>query len=1026
MSRKSGPRAPTPPLPVSGVDLQATIGDADPPPAGPSAHARTNSRGEARLTFHLSDGASGGGEADLEVKGTLGGFENSVTGTLHIVSRATILLSTDKPLYQPGQTLHMRALLLNSQRHAWPKQPVTFTVIDPGSTTVFTSGVDSSRFGIASVDWPIPASQKLGTYQISAQVGGEDSDHRVLGGRIVRISRYELPTFTVHVHTDQPYYLTGQNAQLTVTADYLFGKPVLRGHVRVVRESSRSWNYREQKWDTEEGPAQEGDLDAKNEFHATLDLAHDHADLLDNDYKRFEDLHYAAYVTDASSGRSQERHFDVRISRDAIHLYLIVPHYDLPVSLPTALYVSSYTPDGIPLVADVSVKLYSRDPQENSSPANPPSILAETHVHTNKYGIAQARLPVIPNLPKDTRQLFIALEANTLDGRTGQHLESFRFADEGYLRITPAKAIFHPGDPIELLLEADAPSGKYRVDVIDGETWNVLSSQDVSLSHARAHVSFAASDRFSGLLLLLAHSVLYDADTSYGHLVGNTSTASVIFPHPDDLKLELHPLKPEYRPGESATVELRVRTPKDQATQGALGLLVYDQAVEELARSEASLSSSGGEPIDPRLGFLPLEENTDSLAGISVHDLLNLPSTQFVPADLELVAEALLFPSRGVSVLRENSIYNLSLERTFEKNIRATLDPVVKLLGDHFTASGRYPADQAAFQQLLRQHGLDPASLLDPWGRPYRIHREYQQANEVLEFLSDGPDKSPGTGDDFTALRLASPFYTLEEKRLTEIASAYHTRTGEYLRDLDSFRAECERQHAPLSSFRDPWGTPYRFEFAVQGPYYVISATSAGPDRVFRQPNSPSNDDWDDLDLFTIRVPYFLETSNRIREALSDSASKSLHFADAADFQKILAEHGIDWNSIRDPWDHPYDVVSGVEASYSDKFAVHTYGQSQTTSQTPVIHKIKTLRLISNGPDGKPNTPDDFEVARFSSPLSDETPSGTSILSPQPVFSGSTGAIRVRVTDPSGAVVPNAKCHCHRRPDRLLCRRHRQ
>jgi len=300
--------------------------------------------------------------------------------------------------------------------------------------------------------------------------------------------------------------------------------------------------------------------------------------------------------------------------------------------------------------------------------------------------------------------------------------------------------------------------------------------------------------------------------------------------------------------------------------------------------------------------------------------------------------------------------------------------------------------------------------LLDPWGRLYRIHRHYEQTNEVFEFLSDGPDKSPNTGDDFTALRLSRPFYTLEEKRLTEIASAYHTRTGDYLRDLDSFRTECERQNAPLSSFRDPWGTPYHFDFAIQGPNYILSATSAGPDRVFWQPNSSSSDD---LGLFTLHIPYFLETSTRINDALFNSANKSLLFPDTlADFQKVLSNHGIDWNSIRDPWGHPYDVVFGYELSYGDKVAVHTYGQTQTTSKTPVTRKSKTIRLVSSGPDGKPNSPDDFEVSRFSAPLSVESASGTdtsSFLSLRPVFSGNSGAIRVRVLDMSGAVVPNAK-----------------
>src|SRR5271157_1018656 len=393
--------------PVPGVALQATIGDDDPPPAGLTAHARTNSRGQARLTFHLPETVSDN-EADLEIKGTLGNFENSVTGTLHIAPRAAILLSTDKPLYQPGQTLHLRALLLNDQHRAWPKQTLTFVVKDPDDSTVFSSDVDSSRFGIASVDWSIPATQKLGNYRVTAALSGEDNNRQLEASHAIRISRYELPTFTVNVHPDQPYYLTGQNAQLTITADYLFGKPVLRGHVRIVRESHRSWNYREQKWDVEEAPAQEGDLDAKNEFHATLDLAHDHADLLDNDYKRFEDLHYATYLTDASSNRSQDRHFDIRISRDAIHLYLNVPRRTIPASFPSIIYLSTFTPDGTPASAAVSIKIYSRDPQDPPNPSDLPKLLAELKTHTNKFGVAKAKLPVIPDLPKDARRLFLA------------------------------------------------------------------------------------------------------------------------------------------------------------------------------------------------------------------------------------------------------------------------------------------------------------------------------------------------------------------------------------------------------------------------------------------------------------------------------------------------------------------------------------------------------------------------------------------------------------------------------------------
>ena len=331
--------------PVPGVSLTASFGDEDEDtPKGMKAQARTNSRGEALLTFRLPQmpGASEDEQVDFEIRGARGNFRNSLAATLHYWRRAAVLLSTDKPLYQPDQTLHMRALVLDDQRHAWAKHPLRFVVHDPDEAVIFSTDAETSRFGIASADWTIPSSQKLGSYHVSADITGDADSRELQGNQLIRISRYELPTFTVNVVANQPFYLPGQNADLTVNASYMFGKPVLRGHVRIVREAHREWNYREQKWEAEEGQAQEGELDAKNEFRATLNLSKDHSDLEDTDWKRFEDLRYAAYVTDASSKRTQERHFDVRISRDAIHLYVLNIGGALPIGLRPVFYLSSF------------------------------------------------------------------------------------------------------------------------------------------------------------------------------------------------------------------------------------------------------------------------------------------------------------------------------------------------------------------------------------------------------------------------------------------------------------------------------------------------------------------------------------------------------------------------------------------------------------------------------------------------------------------------------------------------------------
>jgi uncharacterized protein YfaS (alpha-2-macroglobulin family) len=109
------------------------------------------------------------------------------------------------------------------------------------------------------VEWSIPENARLGDYFV--EVERQNSSH--IWAQSIKISRYELPNFTLSVKPDRPYYLASQNAEVAVRADYLFGQPLKQGHVKVVRETERRWNYREQKYDTKEGQTVEGELDLK-------------------------------------------------------------------------------------------------------------------------------------------------------------------------------------------------------------------------------------------------------------------------------------------------------------------------------------------------------------------------------------------------------------------------------------------------------------------------------------------------------------------------------------------------------------------------------------------------------------------------------------------------------------------------------------------------------------------------------------------------------------------------------------------
>src|SRR5215813_877594 len=339
--------------PVPGVNVEARMayeeGDDE---RDIKSSGVTDSVGEALLEFKLP-GPLKADDVEIKVVARRDGFLQEAKEEVRLLHLNQILVSTDKPLYQPGQTLRVRVLALDRDREAWGNIDGKLRIYDLESTTHFRADFKTSRFGVANVDWQIPDGARLGDYQIEALIG-EQSPRRTWGLNWVKISRYDLPNFVVNVKPDRGYYLPGQNVEVEVRADYLFGQPVKRGRVRVVRETERRWNYGEQKWETEEGDKYEGALDDDGRFVARIDLAEEHKDFDPESYSRFRDLRYAAYLTDLTTGRTEQRRFDLRITKEPIHVYLIERGRDSE-GLPLQFYVSTFYADGAPAQCEVAI-----------------------------------------------------------------------------------------------------------------------------------------------------------------------------------------------------------------------------------------------------------------------------------------------------------------------------------------------------------------------------------------------------------------------------------------------------------------------------------------------------------------------------------------------------------------------------------------------------------------------------------------------------------------------------------------------
>src|SRR4029077_10311460 len=78
---------------------------------------RTDANGFATVDFQVPRDVEGD-EGEIEITARHGILSETVKGKVDIDRSAQVLVSIDKPLYQPGQTLHVRVLMFDASRHA--------------------------------------------------------------------------------------------------------------------------------------------------------------------------------------------------------------------------------------------------------------------------------------------------------------------------------------------------------------------------------------------------------------------------------------------------------------------------------------------------------------------------------------------------------------------------------------------------------------------------------------------------------------------------------------------------------------------------------------------------------------------------------------------------------------------------------------------------------------------------------------------------------------------------------------------
>ncbi|HEY7336563.1 MAG TPA: MG2 domain-containing protein [Bryobacteraceae bacterium] len=496
-----------------------------------------NQRGTTAAQFRFPAGLVGNFPLHYAVDTPIGSTE--YTEQVRLQNTASILLTTEKPLYQPGQTIHIRALALDrANRNAAGGRALTFELEDSRGNKVFRKVTQTDTLGVASAEFGLADEVNLGTYHLRAAM---DSNAAEIG---LNVERYVLPKFKVAVELDarKHGYRPGYHVTGTVRANYFFGKAVDGAPVTIKVSGMDVARF-------ESAPVQ-GKTDSDGAYKFDLPLPGYFAGRPLN--QGSANVLIEADVKD-SANHTETRGEPIAVSESPLIVTAVPEGGTVIPRLENQLFILTSYADGKPASASVTVH-GAGEPDQTAT--------------TDEGGVAVVRL-------RDRNATIDATDKEGNRASTSVQLQSRSGDDQILLRTE--RAVYRAGDSIQLKIFSTKKRGSAYVDVVkEGQT---ILTRDLDIADGQAELTLAATPAMAGALDIDAYI--------FGSNAQAVSDHRLVFVQPaDDLKIEATADAASYKPGDDARIRFRVTNSRGEGVQAALGLQVVDEAVFALAEKQ--------------------------------------------------------------------------------------------------------------------------------------------------------------------------------------------------------------------------------------------------------------------------------------------------------------------------------------------------------------------------------------------------------------------------------------------------------
>jgi hypothetical protein len=672
---------------------------------------RLNRRGTTEAQFRFPAGLAGSYQLRYLVDTSIGSTE--FTQPVRLEDKVSILLTTEKPIYQPGQTIHVRALALDRSNHeAAASRKMTFEVEDSRGNKVFKKATETDKFGVASAEFGLADEVNLGTYHLRALMGDNEAPTNT-AEIALNVERYVLPKFKAAVdllgkdNKTKHGYRPGDHVTGTVRANYFFGKPVDDAGITVKASSMDVSVF--------EAASVQGKTDQEGAYHFDLKLPSYFAGRpLSQGAAR---VLIEATVKD-SADHAETRGVPITVSESPLLITAVPEGGTLIPNLENQVFILTSYPDGSP--ARAGLKVYA-----GGTP--------DQQVTSDEGGVSVVRIS------PGSRVESMKIEAEDSEGNHASstiQLQSRQGEDQILLRTE--RAVYRAGDRIALRVFSTKKRGTAYVDIVkDGQT---VLTRDLELENGQAELSLTATPDLAGTVDFNAYLFGRNAQPVGDH--------RLVFVQPaDELKITAVADAPVYKPGGEARIRFRVTNSRGEGVSAALGLQVVDEAVFALAEKQPGFAKV----------FFYLEQEVMKpryeIHSIGMSDIVE-PEEDSKGEQRDRAARALFSATELVGANKFEAEFGRSVPVTkyqeyagrYRDHFQKQVNRLAEVLSKSYVADPKMGDAAQVHQRILQACG---AECRDSWGNNLTFEpMRWSSITTYYLVRSAGPDGQFNTGDD--------------------------------------------------------------------------------------------------------------------------------------------------------------------------------------------------------------------------------------------------------------------------------------